>query len=832
MTAENQQPQQEDNKNEEKVTMTDADEQEVGSGSNIVKRLSNKKRVSRHEQKALKKKQKKEQQQQPPQTKQKQKQPERKQHDGQDNVESSSSPPVLDANENDDETTTAITTTVSLSVNNTTTTTNKSNNSNKKQKGKKNKNIGREKKSESETSTTNAAAAAAKAKAVLACYEKDYHATYVPTPLPSISSKEEKSKSNSSKGNTNKWFPKAMTFKSIVHYDNSMKSTKKKQKQKQKNGNVTMANGADYDTAASICLFYQYTTTSIGSAWNEGQLQVLVHYLQAIFEHRPNLGGRIRVAPEGLNCTLSAADWHQEMIKKEIEGGDTTGEEGEDSDDDEDADGDDDDDTQTQTTSTTMTKIVTAAETLRHFTYDLQHFDAKLFADTDFKFHDLLEGDRHFKDFKILPVQELVFYGLTQKEAPLAKTGIHLCPKDFHAMLQGKAIVSSSDANNKEAGDNDDGDADGDGDADNNNTKHDTEIIETVVIDVRNHYEAAIGRFDGQMLQSQVSSSLSNKKNEKVVDGAEADNDSNTTKSNKAPKPATYVDPKMRKSTDFKSWLAKEETQQLVKNKNVLLYCTGGVRCERASAHLNQVMGDQVKGVYQLQGGVEAYMKEFPIDSPSQSCWRGKNFVFDKREAVSAGNLNGDGGVVDHTTNTHTGGTAANKSKEESSKKKKKKKKDATDADADTVCVCCVCAKPWDRYIGKRKCMTCGVPVLMCDTCMSVKKSNNSKEENENENEKKETTPATTPTPKKLIRCPLCVEQKVTVKASDVEWTDNGIGTHGNKERDANASNVAAPSVLKWGGGHATQKKEKRKLQRRACHFGADCTRSDCFFSH
>jgi predicted sulfurtransferase len=44
-----------------------------------------------------------------------------------------------------------------------------------------------------------------------------------------------------------------------------------------------------------------------------------------------------------------------------------------------------------------------------------------------------------------------------------------------------------------------------------------------------------------------------------------------------------WLDPKMRKSTDFKGWLDKESTKEELKNKTVLLYCTGGIRCEKAT---------------------------------------------------------------------------------------------------------------------------------------------------------------------------------------------------------------------------------------------------------
>ena len=78
-----------------------------------------------------------------------------------------------------------------------------------------------------------------------------------------------------------------------------------------------------------------------------------------------------------------------------------------------------------------------------------------------------------------------------------------------------------------------------------------------------------------------------------------------------------------------------------------------------------------------------------------------------------------------------------------------------------------------------------------------------------------------------MTRCPLCVEEDITVPAVDVEYTNNGVGVRGEK-----GDKKQAPSVLKWGGGHASEKKEKRKMKRIACQFGADCIRKDCFFSH
>ena len=51
---------------------------------------------------------------------------------------------------------------------------------------------------------------------------------------------------------------------------------------------------------------------------------------------------------------------------------------------------------------------------------------------------------------------------------------------------------------------------------------------------------------------------------------------------------------------------------------------------------------------------------------------------------------------------------------------------------------CARCHKPWDRYIGKRKCYTCGVPVLVCDACMSRSTSSQKNKKKKKEYAKKE----------------------------------------------------------------------------------------------
>ncbi|HUS52999.1 MAG TPA: rhodanese-related sulfurtransferase [Thermohalobaculum sp.] len=110
---------------------------------------------------------------------------------------------------------------------------------------------------------------------------------------------------------------------------------------------------------------------------------------------------------------------------------------------------------------------------------------------------------------------------------------------------------------------------------------------DTVVIDTRNDYETAIGSFKGA------------------------------------------IDPGTTSFGAFPEWWAQNRDR--FNGKRVAMFCTGGIRCEKASSYL---LGQGVPEVLHLKGGILKYLEEVP---PDQSRWQGECFVFDDRVAVGHG---------------------------------------------------------------------------------------------------------------------------------------------------------------------------------------------------
>ena len=109
----------------------------------------------------------------------------------------------------------------------------------------------------------------------------------------------------------------------------------------------------------------------------------------------------------------------------------------------------------------------------------------------------------------------------------------------------------------------------------------------TVLIDTRNNYEYCIGTFENS------------------------------------------INPKTEKFREFPKWVKKQKFSKKDKEtKNIAMFCTGGIRCEKASSFM---IKKGFKNVYHLKGGI---LKYFELNSDQKSKWKGECFVFDERVSL------------------------------------------------------------------------------------------------------------------------------------------------------------------------------------------------------
>ena len=87
------------------------------------------------------------------------------------------------------------------------------------------------------------------------------------------------------------------------------------------------------------------------------------------------------------------------------------------------------------------------------------------------------------------------------------------------------------------------------------------------------------------------------------------------------------IEPKIAEFGEFPSYADKNLDPK--KHKRVAMFCTGGIRCEKASAYL---LGKGFEEVYQLDGGILKYIEAVPRE---ESLWQGDCFVFDYRVCVN-----------------------------------------------------------------------------------------------------------------------------------------------------------------------------------------------------
>ncbi|KAL8540949.1 hypothetical protein ACS0TY_002280 [Phlomoides rotata] len=150
-----------------------------------------------------------------------------------------------------------------------------------------------------------------------------------------------------------------------------------------------------------------------------------------------------------------------------------------------------------------------------------------------------------------------------------------------------------------------------------------------ILLDARNLYETRIGKFDTPVVKT--------------------------------------LDPEIRQYSDLPSWI--DNNYQQLRGNNILMYCTGGIRCEMASAYIRS-KGAGFENVFQLYGGIQRYMEQFP----DGGFFKGKNFVFDHRVSVGS-------------------------------------------SDANTLGTCLLCGTLFDDYTSRCRCNHCRMLVLICDSC-------------------------------------------------------------------------------------------------------------------
>ena len=232
--------------------------------------------------------------------------------------------------------------------------------------------------------------------------------------------------------------------------------------------------------------------------------------------------------------------------------------------------------------------------------------------------------EQKFTSLSCQVTKEVVSLDLPEEETEIMKAtppGVHLTPLEFHQELD-KAIAAAGTTEGIN-------DMSSSGDSDNN------EVRDLVLIDVRNIYETRIGSFEVPPECKRIQK----------------------------------IDPCTRKFSDFTKVI--DDNVDKLKEKKILMYCTGGVRCERASSYLR---AKGLDSVFQLYGGIHNYMETFPTGG----YFKGKNFVYDPRRAVPS--QQGTENVIGK---------------------------------------CFYCTKLYDDYSAEIRCSQCRMLVLVCDECQN-----------------------------------------------------------------------------------------------------------------
>lgn len=157
------------------------------------------------------------------------------------------------------------------------------------------------------------------------------------------------------------------------------------------------------------------------------------------------------------------------------------------------------------------------------------------------------QDDKSFLKLTIKVRNKIVADGLNDDTFDVTDIGIHLKASDFNALIDSE---------------------------------------DTILVDMRNHYESEIGHFKGAI----------------------------------TPDVDTFRDSLP---------IIEEQLAEYKDSKNLVMYCTGGIRCEKASAYFKH---KGFKNVFQLEGGIIEYVRQVNAQN-LENKFIGKNFVFDERRS-------------------------------------------------------------------------------------------------------------------------------------------------------------------------------------------------------
>eukprot|EP00466_Bigelowiella_natans_P009899 jgi/Bigna1/90966/estExt_fgenesh1_pg.C_840033 len=262
-------------------------------------------------------------------------------------------------------------------------------------------------------------------------------------------------------------------------------------------------------------------------------------------------------------------------------------------------------------------------------------------------------SSRDFDTLQVRECKEIVALGISPEVLDTSMGGQHLTPEQFHKCLGNptSATIAESSSSGRSQGecygnDKDRGDEKNEVEAEGEEEKGNFPSglgpdTRPLLIDCRNIYEWKVGMFDKAILPPTRQFSDFPKFADELIKKYNLLGNSSSCKTPSASSPPPTA---------------------------VMMYCTGGIRCERGSAYLKS---RGVANVYQLEGGIHRYLERYPDGGH----FKGKLFVFDKRRLL---------GIRDN---------------------------------AEVVGRCEICRARYDKYENNVRCVECRSLALICPKC-------------------------------------------------------------------------------------------------------------------